>query len=117
MSETTGELFTTPGALRKRAGDLREHGGQGADPREIADLLDRAAQRLELGDDRMAVQRFANLMTVKMARKLHEGRHGWTNVPVAHLWAMLREHVDKGDPVDVANFAMMIHHNSETRGQ
>lgn len=26
---------------------------------------------------------------------------------------MLREHVDKGDPVDVANFCMMLHQRGE----
>lgn len=30
------------------------------------------------------------------------------------LQKMLVEHVGKGDPVDVANFAMMIHQRGET---
>jgi len=48
----------------------------------------------------------------KMALSRTKGRDGWQTCPVDLLWQMLREHVDKGDPVDVANLAMMIHHRS-----
>ncbi len=37
---------------------------------------------------------------------------GWQKCSVEELWDMLRYHVTKGDPVDVANLAMMIYHNS-----
>ena len=50
--------------------------------------------------------------SAKMAASRAKGRGGWQTCPVDVLWRMLREHVEKGDPVDVANLAMMIHHNS-----
>lgn len=62
--------------------------------------------------DDMAVDRFAAAMKAKLARKRAEGRGGWDNpeeCSVAFLSHLLREHVAKGDPVDVGNFAMMIH--------
>ncbi len=59
-----------------------------------------------------AIDAFANAMREKMALSRTKGRDGWQTCPVDLLWQMLREHVDKGDPVDVANLAMMIHHRS-----
>lgn len=106
--------FVSAGMLREQARHLRGGMIAGADMATIARQLDAAALQLELAEDAKAIRRFANLMTVKMARKTHEGLHEWPTVPPAHLWAMLRESVDKGDPVDVANFAMMIHHDNET---
>lgn len=51
-------------------------------------------------------------MKAKMTNSfIKKGRSGWDNpeeCSVEDLWRMLREHVEKGDPVDVANFSMMI---------
>lgn len=77
-----------------------------------ADIL----AEIEMHRDGQAVRRFANLMTVKMAAARAKGRNGWQQCSIADLWKMLREHVEKGDPIDVANFAMMIHFNSEIIG-
>ena len=63
--------------------------------------------------DESAVDRFAAAMKAKLERKRQHGRGGWETCSNADLWRMLREHVEKGDPVDVANLAMMIHQNSE----
>lgn len=71
-------------------------------------LYERLAARY---NDEAAVQRFADLMVTKMAVSRDKGRSGWQSVPVKILWTMLREHVEKGDPIDVANFAMMIWHH------
>ena len=60
-----------------------------------------------LADDN-AVMRFCQAMSDKMATSRAKGRGGWQTCSVDALWKMLREHVEKGDPVDVANFAMMI---------
>ena len=51
----------------------------------------------------------------KLAAKRLQGRGGWQEPDVenGYLSRLLREHVDKGDPVDVANFAMMIHQRGE----
>lgn len=67
-------------------------------------------------EDDIAVAAFALAMSEKLAMKRRDGRGGWDDpdeVSQAGLSRMLREHVDKGDPVDVANFAMMLHQRGE----
>jgi len=66
--------------------------------------------------DDQAVDAFAVAMKAKLAKKRGEGRSGWedksqcTNL---HLSKLLHEHVAKGDPVDVGNFAMMLFSRNE----
>ncbi|RRW39839.1 hypothetical protein EGJ50_25345 [Pseudomonas luteola] len=65
----------------------------------------------------MAVERFARVMQIKLAQKRTQGGGGWedrSQCSNAMLSQMLREHVEKGDPVDVANLAMMIHQRGDT---
>lgn len=67
--------------------------------------------------DNRAVINFSNAMRVKLAAKRLEGRGGWQDKEQCsneYLSQLLREHVEKGDPVDVANFAMMIHQRHES---
>lgn len=62
--------------------------------------------------DDLAVDRFAAAMKAKLAKKRAEGRGGWDDpaqCSVVFLSELLQEHVRKGDPVDVGNFAMMLH--------
>lgn len=69
----------------------------------------------ESPDDR-GVRRFAEAMRTKLDQKRHEGRGGWNDreaVTAEQLSEMLRRHVEKGDPVDVANFCMMLHQRGE----
>jgi hypothetical protein len=61
----------------------------------------------EHADDH-AVDRFAQAMKEKMAAARANGRGGWEQCPPEVLSRMLREHVEKGDPRDVANFCMML---------
>lgn len=71
-----------------------------------------SAREVEHPDD-AAVDRFAVAMKAKMARAREKGRGGWDNparCSVDFLRQLFREHVEKGDPVDVANFCMMLHH-------
>lgn len=63
--------------------------------------------------DDSAVDRFAAAMKAKLAKKRADGRGGWQTASEAHLSALLHEHVAKGDPVDVANLAMMLHQNGQ----
>lgn len=64
--------------------------------------------------DDAAVDAFAVAMKAKLKRARDEkGRGGWQDMSAAELSAMLREHVEKGDPVDVANLAMMLHQNGQ----
>ena len=66
-------------------------------------------------DDGVAVQLFAVAMTDKMVEKAQQGYGGWlTECEIEHLWRLLKEHVKKGDPVDIANFAMMIWHRQKS---
>ncbi|MBY3151308.1 hypothetical protein HFO56_02765 [Rhizobium laguerreae] len=57
--------------------------------------------------DDIAVDRFA---------KRRQGRGGWQDKESCSgpfLSSLLVEHVEKGDPIDVANFSMMIHQRGE----
>jgi hypothetical protein len=63
-----------------------------------------------LRDDN-AVIAFSRAMMNKMMGSRAKGRGGWQTCPTDELWQMLRDHAEKGDPVDVANIAMMIYHN------
>ena len=63
--------------------------------------------------DDIAVQEFATAMIAKMAEARTKGRRGWEECDPAELSQMLREHVEKGDPRDVANFCMMLWHQQE----
>lgn len=66
------------------------------------------------GDD-IAVDRFAEAMKEKMAAARAKGRGGWEG-PTCNaqmLSDMLRNHVEKGDPRDVANFCMMLWNRGE----
>lgn len=61
--------------------------------------------------DEAAVDALAALMKAKLAEKRAKGYGGWndkTQCPQQRLSDMLRAHVDKGDPVDVANFCAML---------
>lgn len=69
-------------------------------------------QQTEEHTDDSAVDRFADVMKTKLATSREKGRGGWNDpeqCTVEHLAKLLVEHLVKGDPVDVANFAMMLH--------
>jgi len=66
--------------------------------------------------DDLAVDAFAAAMKAKLARKRAHGYGGWdspTDCTGAELSQLLRDHVEKGDPLDVGNFAMMLHQRGE----
>ena len=65
--------------------------------------------------DIVGVDRFALAMKKKLAKKRAEGKRGWNTTlesgwgcDVQQLESMLRQHLAKGDVVDVANFCMML---------
>lgn len=63
--------------------------------------------------DNTAVDQFAQAMKDKLAIARDKGRGGWMipeECTQEHLANLLVEHLSKGDPVDVANFCMMLHH-------
>jgi hypothetical protein len=59
--------------------------------------------------DNAAVDKFASEMKDKLSQARDKGRSGWESCSEETLSKMLREHVEKGDPRDVANFCMFIH--------
>jgi len=66
--------------------------------------------------DDLAVDRFAAAMKAKLAKKRADGRGGWDDkaeCSAEFLSKLLRGHVEKGDPLDVGNFAMMLHQRGE----
>lgn len=66
--------------------------------------------------DDIAVDRFAAAMKAKLAKKRGEGRGGWERkdeCTAEFLSQLLREHVEKGDPIDVGNLAMMLQQRGE----
>jgi hypothetical protein len=67
--------------------------------------------RSEADRDNAAVDLFAQAMRDKLAQARLKGRAGWQQCEILELWRMLRAHVEKDDPRDIANFAMMIWHN------
>ena len=79
----------------------------------------RASQAATAHEDDLAVDRFAAVMKAKLAKKRDDGRGGWSGPECSEetLSHMLRDHVVKGDPVDVANFAMMLHQRGERIAQ
>lgn len=59
--------------------------------------------------DDVAVDMFAKAMKGKLAQARAKGRSGWQTCNKYELSNMLRDHVEKGDPRDVANFCMFLH--------
>lgn len=64
--------------------------------------------------DDVAVDLFAAKMKEKLEKSRYKGRSGWESCPIEHLIDSLKDHISKGDPVDVANFAMMISQRGES---
>jgi Zn finger protein HypA/HybF involved in hydrogenase expression len=66
--------------------------------------------------DDAAVDAFAAAMKAKMADARAKGRGGWEDpaqCSALDLCRLLRDHVEKGDPRDVANFCMMLWNRQE----
>ena len=63
------------------------------------------------------VNRFAEVMRRKLMRKLSTGYSGWDDPDwtEASIRAAMIEHVEKGDPVDIANFAAFLWNRAPER--
>lgn len=65
--------------------------------------------------DNKAVDDLAKMMKEKLAKKRSEGYGGWKdNCSQEVLSKLLREHVEKGDVVDVANFCAFLFTRKES---
>lgn len=96
-------------------------GGIGLDDRERYEvaraIIECYLEGVQQHPDDIAVDRFAAAMKAKLAKKRAEGYGGWDDpnvCTVAGLSRLLAAHMVKGDPVDVGNFAMMIHQRGAT---
>lgn len=78
-----------------------ERPATGGEPKPFDDAVD-------FKSDEHALEIFSKLMAHKMAKSAAKGRSGWQQCSREVLSQMLRKHVEKGDPVDVANFCMML---------
>lgn len=79
---------------------------------EVARVHERKAEHA----DDIAVDAFAAAMKAKLKAKREQGRYGWEDKAACsreYLSNLLREHVEKGDAVDVGNLAMMLHQRGE----
>ncbi|HEY1035048.1 MAG TPA: hypothetical protein VGE09_08705 [Pseudoxanthomonas sp.] len=82
----------------------------------LLSIIDNAG-KVEVHPDDAAVDRFAVAMKAKLADARAKGRGGWQGDEPGmqqRLSDMLRTHVEKGDPRDVANFAMFLHQRYES---
>jgi hypothetical protein len=66
--------------------------------------------------DNRAVDRFAERMKEKLAKARARGKRGWTlsSWLEQDISDQLRAHVEKGDPVDVANYCMFLSERGES---
>ena len=69
--------------------------------------------------DENGIGRFSYMMLQKLEAKRAEGRRGWNRpaeCSIEHLCVLLADAVRKADPVDIANFAMMIWNRQHPNG-
>lgn len=78
----------------------------GAKRYRLEDIL--SATRINRHPDDEAVMRFTDAMRDKMRESREKGRAGWEQCNPDVLRKLLRVAVEKGDPVDVGDFAMML---------
>ncbi len=96
--------------MSAETGPANNHGKRSMEYRSLYDPV-------EAAQDSRAVNRFSKFMLAKMAQAGVNGRSGWYDKERCtreYLSDMLRRAVAKGDPVDIANFAMMLHDRGET---
>lgn len=58
--------------------------------------------------DNNAVDTLAQKMKDKLAQKRKQGYRGWESCSERELSNILKHHVHKGDPIDVANFCAFL---------
>ena len=69
--------------------------------------------------ENLMIMSISKAMLDKLKKKRDQGRSGWYQLHVIKnekLLGMLKNHVDKGDMVDVLNIAAMIYTRSELYG-
>lgn len=115
------ERLATPGPLEPQGVEVREAveyyakqymGGCTEADLHLGTLLHAVqSPRLTGHPDDVAVDLFSAAMKEKLAAKRAEGRGGWNDpdkCSIGFLVSLLHGHIQKGDPVDIANIAMML---------
>lgn len=119
----TAEQMEETARVIKRNPDKLDGGEYYDEVDKASDMLRQAAQMMrerEVGvhhPDDAAVDAFAAAMKAKLAEARAKGRSGWQDkqdCPQQRLSNMLRDHVEKGDPLDVGNFCMFLHQRGES---
>ncbi|MFN4360488.1 MAG: hypothetical protein ACK4F4_07170 [Hylemonella sp.] len=64
-------------------------------------------------EERAALAKIHQAMARKLYAKYLEGTQGFETATAKYLSHLLRTHVEKGDPVDVANFCAFLLHNGD----
>lgn len=65
-------------------------------------------------NEEIGVDQIAQAMKAKLAKKSAEGWCGWEHDATnAQISERLRQCVEKGDPIDVANYCMMLAYRGE----
>lgn len=69
--------------------------------------------------DQLLVEKVAFDMRLKLIKKRKEGRGGWHTAQCSNAWLkeQMVKHIEKGDMIDVINFAGMIHCRSALYGE
>lgn len=95
--------------LLRQASELLLNGETAAVRSRLADAMAVLhGRRLPEHTDDIAVDQFAAAMKAKLLLARAKGRAGWETCAVEILQESLVAHTAKGDPTDVANFAMML---------
>lgn len=81
-----------------------------AETSATASVMGLTASQEQAHPDDAAVDKFAARMKWKLARARDKGRAGWQDPSWTpeQISQALREHVEKGDPTDVANYCMFL---------
>lgn len=102
------DLYENGGVASWQTVNLREKREQSRE-RLRQHLYTRPQQAAQVAhSDDIAVDKFSVAMKEKLAAARAKGRGGWESCDPNDLRLMLREHVEKGDPRDVANFCMFL---------
>ena len=75
---------------------------------DLSKSAENPPQGAELTPEFEAVDKLAQAMKNKLAEKREQGYHGWETCKHGDLVQLLINHVDKGDPIDVANFCAFL---------
>lgn len=120
VSGNSGELPPLPSPARESVSECGPDYFDASQMRQYARAALAATGKQQVGEvhpDDLAVDAFADAMKQKMASARAKGRGGWEDpaqCSAVDLTRLLRDHVEKGDPRDVANFCMMLHQRGES---